>query len=88
MIFSIATASNTINITIHDEALAHVSESLLSFTVEIGQLYTPDRICNLSSPYILNLAKQLEPHVIRVGGTRGDSFYYAFDSDSQHLPPG
>ena len=81
----------TVQIAVGNTPLAVTTSALLSFTIEISQMYIPSRLCNFSDPVLLNLARSLEPEIIRFGGTRGDSFYYQLLPNQPQLatpPPG
>ena len=49
----------------------------LSTTVDLSQLKN-DQHCNFSSEVFLQLARNLLPNVLRVGGTSADSAFYSF----------
>eukprot|EP01084_Bolivina_argentea_P028710 53327_1 len=85
-------AIQTVNITIAlDKVIAVSSDYLASYTIDSGA-FNKSRPLNFTSPTLQYMAKQLNPAILRVGGSSADKIYYFTDPKTglctEKLPKG
>ena len=77
----------TINVSIADESVQHLDKYFLSTTIDIS-LITHEDHCDFQSDQLKYLTSQLKPIRLRVGGTKGDKFYYNMSNTSNNNQDG